>query len=133
MCKLICTSLQICVRDKTGGEMEFTALRSSIDKVRPGTKLRLTFKQANGKPRPNHHGGSRYFIDDNMAATLSYFGMMNGRNLIIEGAVMIMAIVQSRYWDGDDNRTFIVTIPEGFDPDWFVKRLCNGLEKVEIL
>jgi hypothetical protein len=115
--------------------MEFTALRSIIDQVQPGTKLRLTFKQANGRPRPNHHGGSRYFIDDSMVATLSYFGLMAGQNLIIDemSLFLVRAVVQSKYWDSDQNRTFTVTIPEEFDRGWFEKRLCDGLEKVEIL
>ena len=70
-----------------------------------------------------------------MVATLSFFGLMAGQNLIIgeTDVMLVLAIVQSRDWGSDQNRTLTVAIPEGFDRDWFEKRLREGLEKVEIL
>ena len=105
--------------------MERADLEVVLVKAKPGNLLRLVFKPS---------AGGKQEIDIKMAGILSYFGLMNNRILGINevDVLTLAAVVESKNWDTDLNRTFIVSVLPGFDQDWFIKRLCEGLETVEI-
>lgn len=46
--------------------------------------------------------------------------------------MVLMAVISSRNWDRDANRTVLVTLTETFDQEWFTGRMnARAIEKIE--
>lgn len=81
-----------------------------------GTKrMRLTFKR------------------DALTDVSYLLGMVNGKIIEITSGdqLILTAVLQSRSWDRDQNRTVVVTMTDTFDAEWFTERMRRALEKIE--
>ena len=116
--------------------MEANSLADLLAQTNPGSRLRLTFKQANGEIRPDSSPENpKYFIDWQMVETLRNFQNMLGEALLIRvsEALTITITLHERYWKEDASRVFRVIVHQGFDAGECAMLLAEGLEKVEIL
>lgn len=107
--------------------MDRDKFASVLSKVSPGTRLRVTFKPGSGK---------KGILSADVKAGVMYFMMMAGKNVNFENEtdrITLYAVVESGYWDHDANRKVMVSIPEGFDSNWFKQRLQERVENLEIL
>ncbi|MBT4722671.1 hypothetical protein HN958_01940 [Candidatus Falkowbacteria bacterium] len=50
-----------------------------------------------------------------------------------EDELIILAIVASQQWDGDNNRTVTITLTDEFDITQFANRFQHALEKIEVV
>jgi hypothetical protein len=102
-----------------------TGITTMIEAAKPGDKFKVTFKEGSG--------GNK--VDDQMKVVMSYFGLMDGANISIEGmgTLTARAVVSSGKWEGAINRTYQFRIPEEFNTDWFLSRLREGIEVLEKL
>lgn len=78
--------------------------------------------------------GSTQDFDGDMATDLIYFSMMNGRDFVIkpQEAMILSAVIESRSWDNNQNRTFEIAILDGFDSRTFATKLRDIIEKIEV-
>lgn len=46
--------------------------------------------------------------------------------------ITLRAVINSKKWDGDANRTLTATLTDQFDEDWFVGRMERALESISV-
>jgi hypothetical protein len=99
-----------------------------VRQAKPGQKFELTFRLEDSKP-------PKFNLSDGMKAAVSYLLGMHGENLLFPDFIKmnLWSVANSGYWSSDSYRKVKVEIPEGFDPDWFLDRLENYLEKVQVI
>lgn len=104
-------------------DMDMQLLAETAAKAQPGTQFRLVFRREG-------------------ITELAYLqGMLNGGILTIRpdyplDQAVIMAVVSSKIWGHDANRTVYVIATETFAEHaeaWFAGRLHRGLESCEIV
>lgn len=64
-------------------------------------------------------------------------GMINSNIISIDLSdwAVLLAVMESRDWEYDDNRTTTITLTPGYDDggeDWFFGRMRRAIEKIEL-
>lgn len=93
-------------------------IRQAVWKALEGThKVKITFKR--------EAIGDIYFL---LAMVSSGIVSLDNND-----KTAMMSVLQSRSWNGDRNRTVLVTLTEKFNQEWFTGRLFRALEKIELV
>jgi len=77
-------------------------------------KLRITFKKGAESADVN------YLLGMERGGIIAFQNPMD--------KMVMMAVAQSGDWDGDQNRTTVLTLTDSFDAEWFIGRMRRPLE-----
>jgi hypothetical protein len=108
--------------------MTASEIASVVDKITPGTKLQIVFPKATG-PRKK--------IDGTIAEgpLTSFYQMFLRKMFELDTMTMMIlsAVIKSKYWEHDVNRTFIVTTTENFSAARFKTHVSTSIESISIV
>lgn len=120
-------------------EQQFTIGRDAITHIQPGkTKLRLVFQKDPPIVVQSGRNPTRQtttFGNDTRVALVYLLGMIDAGFFTLNAGdqLVLMAVLESGYWDRNQNRTVVVQVTDQFDPDWFSQRTRSGYASITVI
>jgi len=108
--------------------MNSAELKSVLDKVTPGTKLRIVFPKGDGKMQT--------IPADVAQGPLTSFSQMFLRRMFkadMTASLVLPSVISSKQWEQDQNRSFTVETTEHFNAGRFQTHLGDYVESVTIV